>query len=41
MTEFESSSAADLRRLIIGYRVSQALHVAAVLDIADHLADGP
>ena len=41
MTEIESSSAADLRRLIIGYRVSQALHVAAVLDIADHLAEGP
>ncbi len=41
MTEFENSSAADLRRLIIGYRISQALNVAAVLGIADLLADGP
>lgn len=41
MTESENSSAADLRRLIIGYRISQALNVAAVLGIADLLADGP
>jgi hypothetical protein len=30
-----------LRRLIGGYQVTQALHVAAVLGIADLLADGP
>jgi O-methyltransferase domain/Dimerisation domain len=36
----ESSSAA-LMRLINGYQVSQAIHVAATLGIADELADGP
>lgn len=30
-----------LRRLIDGFKISQALHVAATLRIADHLADGP
>jgi DNA-binding transcriptional ArsR family regulator len=30
----------DLRRLINGYQVSQAIHVAATLGIADLLADG-
>lgn len=30
-----------LRRLVNGYQVTQALHVAAVLGIADLLADGP
>src|SRR6476469_6598325 len=30
-----------LGELITGYRVSQALHVVAVLGIADLLADGP
>jgi hypothetical protein len=30
-----------LRRLITGFQVSQAIHVAATLGIADHLADGP
>jgi hypothetical protein len=30
-----------LRRLINGYQVTQAIHVAAVLGIADLLADGP
>jgi hypothetical protein len=39
------SERADLRRhllgLINGFRVSQALHVAAVLRLSDHLADGP
>ncbi|MFQ6022111.1 MAG: methyltransferase [Acidiferrobacterales bacterium] len=34
-------SAAALRRLIIGYRLSQALFVAAKLGIADLLKDGP
>lgn len=31
----------ELRRLINGYQVSQAIHVAATLSIADLLADGP
>ncbi len=31
----------ELRRLVAGYQVSQAIHVAAVLGIADLLADGP
>ena len=31
----------ELRRLINGYQVTQAIHVAAVLGIADLLADGP
>jgi hypothetical protein len=30
-----------LRRLVNGYQVTQAIHVAAVLGIADLLADGP
>jgi hypothetical protein len=29
------------RRLVNGYQVTQAIHVAAVLGIADLLADGP
>jgi hypothetical protein len=32
---------AQLRRLANGYQVSQAIHVAATLGIADLLADGP
>jgi O-methyltransferase domain/Dimerisation domain len=31
----------ELMRLINGYRVSQALHVAATLGVADQLKDGP
>lgn len=31
----------ELMRLINGFQISQALHVAAVLGVADHLADGP
>lgn len=30
-----------MRRLINGYQVTQALHVAATLDLADQLKDGP
>jgi hypothetical protein len=30
-----------LRRLVNGYQVTQAIHVAAKLGLADHLADGP
>jgi hypothetical protein len=33
--------AAELMRLINGFQVSQALHVAASLAVADHLKDGP
>jgi ubiquinone/menaquinone biosynthesis C-methylase UbiE len=36
-----SSNANALRRLVVGYRVSQALSVVARLGIADLLADGP
>ena len=39
-TAQESPSVA-LMRLVNGYQVSQAIHVAAVLGIADHLAGGP
>src|SRR6188472_1327618 len=35
------SKAAELRRLVNSYQLSQAIHVAAVLGIADPLADGP
>jgi hypothetical protein len=41
MTTQQPSDASTLRRLIIGYRLSQALHVVAVLGIADLLKDGP
>jgi hypothetical protein len=37
----EPSSVVALRRLVNGYQVSQALHVAATLGIADLLAAGP
>jgi len=37
----ESNSSSDLPRLIAGYWVSQAIHTAAKLKIADLLADGP
>src|SRR5215510_14919537 len=32
---------AELMRMINGYQVSQALHVAATLGVADQLKDGP
>ena len=35
------SSAAELRRIVNSYQLSQAIHVAAVLGIADLLVDGP
>jgi hypothetical protein len=41
MTLQQPSDESTLRRLIMGYRVSQALHVAAVLGIPDLLKDGP
>ena len=34
-------SAAELRRLVNGYQISNAIHVAATLGLADLLADGP
>jgi hypothetical protein len=37
----DASPSATLRRLVNGYQVSQAIHVAATLGIADKLADGP
>lgn len=37
----EQDRVGELRRLVDGYRVSQAIHVAAVLGIADVLAGGP
>jgi hypothetical protein len=36
-----TNSAIELLRLISGYQISQAIHVAASLGIADHLMDGP
>jgi hypothetical protein len=36
-----STPAAELRRLVNGYQVSQALHVATVLGVPDLLASGP
>jgi O-methyltransferase domain/Dimerisation domain len=37
----EASHASDLMRLVNGFQISQAIHAAAVLGIADLLADGP
>src|SRR6516165_4859142 len=36
-----TTSPADLARLVLAYQVSQALHVMAILGIADRLAAGP
>ena len=36
-----TNALSDLTRLINGYQVSQAIHVAARLGIADHLSRGP
>lgn len=41
MTPPEERPSARLRRLVDGYQVSQAIHVAATLGIADLLRDGP
>ena len=32
---------ADLRRLVNGYQVTQAIHVAALLKLSDHMAESP
>jgi hypothetical protein len=37
----EDNPQIELRRLVDGYQVSQSLHVAATLKLADLLADGP
>ena len=36
----EGHPAADLRRLIDGFKITQAIHVAAVLGVADHIKAG-
>jgi precorrin-6B methylase 2 len=41
MNDARPSPSVTLRRLVNGYQVSQAIHVAATLGIADRLADGP
>jgi O-methyltransferase domain/Dimerisation domain len=41
MADQDHRPVAELRRLANGYQVSQAIHVAATLGIADLLADGP
>ena len=41
MTHTDSDAATTLRRMVEGYQVSQAIHVAATLGIADLLADAP
>jgi hypothetical protein len=41
MIQPDASPSVQLRSLVNGYQVSQAIHVAAALGIADHLRDGP
>jgi O-methyltransferase domain/Dimerisation domain len=41
MNASDQPAVATLRRLIIGYRLSQALHVVAKLGVADLLSSGP
>jgi hypothetical protein len=41
MTEADGSPRETLRRLTNGFQVSQAIHVAASLGLADLLRDGP
>jgi hypothetical protein len=41
MADQDQRPVAELRRLVNGYQVSQALHVAATLGLADLLAAGP
>lgn len=37
----DAAPSAELMRLVNGWQISQALHVAATLGVADHLKDGP
>jgi SAM-dependent methyltransferase len=39
--DVRARAATQLRDMIMGFRVTQLLHVAATLNIADHLADAP
>ena len=41
LSAIDLASPAALLRLVTGYWLSQAVHVAAQLGIADHLRDGP
>jgi hypothetical protein len=41
MADQDQRPAAELRRLVNGYQVSQCIYVAVTLGIADLLADGP
>ncbi len=36
-----TAAAAELHRLLNGFQISQAIHVAAVLGVADHMTSGP
>ena len=37
----EAAAASELHRLLNGYQLAQAIHVSAVLGVADHLVSGP
>jgi hypothetical protein len=37
----EAAAASELHRMLNGFQLTQAIHVAAVLGVADHMASGP
>lgn len=37
----EAAAASELHRMVNGFQLAQAIHVAAALGVADHLASGP
>jgi hypothetical protein len=37
----EAAAASELHRMLNGFQLAQAIHVAAVLGVADHMASGP
>lgn len=39
--EEQAAAASELHRMLNGFQLAQAIHVAAVLGVADHLASGP
>jgi hypothetical protein len=39
--KYNQDEAARLRQLIMGFRVTQLIHIAAKLELSDHLARGP
>jgi hypothetical protein len=41
VSEDYTAARSELRRLISGYQISQALHVVTALSVPDQLADGP